>query len=165
MAQREEHIEKLGKLITEVKIAMLTTEEPDGTLRSRPMATQKTEFDGKIWFFTRASSPKVDEVTRHRSVNVSYANPDSNTYVSVSGPAELVRDAVKNKELWNPILKAWFPKGLDDPDLALLRVDVEQAEFWDVTSSTMVQIAGFLKAMVSGKSYSPSGGEHEKINL
>ena len=165
MEQREEHIEKLAKLIKDVKIAMLTTEESDGTLRSRPMATQKTDFDGHLWFFTRASSQKIDEVERHHQVNVSYANPDDNTYVSVSGPGELVRDSAKNKELWNPILKAWFPEGLEDPELALLRVHVQRAEYWDSPSSAMVQIAGFLKAVATGKSYQASPGEHAKIAL
>jgi len=144
---------------------MLTTAEPDGKLRSRPMATQKGEFDGTLWFFTRASSPKVDEVEQWHNVNLSYASPDSNTYVSVTGTASLVRDAAKVKELWNPILKAWFPNGLEDPDLALLHVTVQKAEFWDSPSSTMVHIAGFVKAIATGQAYTPSAGEHEKISL
>ncbi len=161
----ENDIQKLGELIKDVKIAMLTTLDEDGGLRSRPMATQKTEFDGTLWFFTRASSPKVDEVEQEHQVNVSYAAPDSNTYVSVSGPAKLVRDPAKAKELWNPILKAWFPKGLEDPDLALLSVRVEKAEYWDSPSSTMVQIAGFVKAIATGHAYKPSPGEHAKMEL
>ena len=161
----ENDIQKLGELIKDVKIAMLTTLDEDGTLRSRPMATQKTEFDGTLWFFTRASSPKVEEVEQTHAVNLSYASPESNTYISVSGSAQLVRDQAKAKELWNPILKAWFPKGLEDPDLALLSVDVEKAEYWDSPSSTMVQVAGFVKALATGKAYTPSPGEHAKINL
>lgn len=162
---RNESIHKLGELIKDIKMAMLTTADTDGTLRSRPMATQKTEFDGTLWFFTRASAPKVEEVERSHEVNVSYAAPDSNTYVSVSGRAELVRDAGKAKELWNPILKAWFPKGLEDPDLALLKVNVEKAEFWDSPSSAMVQMVGFVKALATGRTYQASPGEHEKISL
>ncbi len=161
----ENNIQKLGELIKEVKIAMMTTLDQDGTFRSRPMATQKTEFDGTLWFFTHASSPKVEEVEQSHHVNLSYAAPDSNTYVSVTGTATLVRDEAKAKELWNPILKAWFPKGLEDQDLALLHVMVEKAEFWDSPSSTMVQIAGFVKALATGKAYKPSPGEHEKITL
>ncbi len=162
-ADRNEHIKRLGELIKDIKIAMLTTAEEDGTLRSRPMATQQAEFDGNIWFFTRASTPKVDEVEHNNHVNLSYAQPDDNCYISVSGMAELVRDRAKAEELWNPMYKAWFPQGLNDPDLALLKVSVEQAEYWDSSSSTMVHIAGFVKALITGKPY--SGGEHEKLNL
>ncbi len=67
------------------------------------------------------------------------------------------------EELWNPILKAWFPEGLDDPNICLLKVNVEQAEYWDSPSSTLVQIGGFVKALVTGQR--ADGGENEKINL
>lgn len=165
METHQEQIAKVAALIKDVKMAMLTTVNADGSLRSRPMATQKTDFDGDLWFFTRASSPKVSEVEETHEVNVSYADPGGNTYVSVSGKAELVRDAAKNKELWNPILKAWFPKGLEDPELALLQVHVEKAEYWDSPSSTMVQVAGFVKAIATGKSYKASPGEHAKVDF
>ncbi len=165
METSNDHYRKLGELIKEVKIAMLTTVTAEGSLRSRPMATQKTEFDGDLWFFTGASSPKADEIEQDSNVNLSYASPESNTYVSASGTAQVVQDKERAKELWNPIMKAWFPKGLDDPNLALLRVRVEEAEYWDFSSSTMVQIAGFVKALTTGKKYEASSGEHEKITL
>lgn len=160
---RADAISKLGEMIKDIRIAMMTTSEPDGTLRSRPMATQKQEFDGELWFFTGASSGKVGEIRQDQHVNISYAAPDDNRYVSVSGTARLVRDQAKVKELWNPILKAWFPDGPEDPDIALLRVDVHQAEYWDSPSSTMVQIAGFLKAVATGQR--ANGGENEKLSL
>jgi hypothetical protein len=62
-----------------------------------------------------------------------------------------------------PLLKAWFPDGLDDPALALLRVDIEKAEYWDSPSSTVVHLVGFVKALATGKTYEP--GEHEKVTL
>jgi general stress protein 26 len=143
-------LEQLREKIKGIRIAMLTTIDEDGSLHSRPMATQETEGDRDLWFFTAAGSPKVGEIERDQRVNLSYADPDDQRYVSVSGTARLVRDRAKAKELWNPLLKAWFPKGLDDPELALLRVQVEKAEFWDSPSSKMVQLAGFLKAVTTG---------------
>jgi general stress protein 26 len=154
-------MEKLRDLIKGIRTAMLTTIDADGSLHSRPMATQEAELDGDLWFFTGASSPKVAEVGRDRRVNLSYAAPDDNRYVSVSGTARLVLDKAKAKELWNPILKAWFPEGLDDPNLALLQVKVEKAEYWDAPSSKMVQLVGFLKAIATGERYEP--GENEKL--
>lgn len=162
-AERNEHIKKLGEMIKDIEFAMLTTAETDGTLRSRPMATQQIEFDGDLWFFTRASSPKVDEVQEDHHVNVSYAAPADQRYVSVSGKAQLVRDRQKIEELWNPLYKAWFPKGLDDAELALLKVSVAQAEYWDVPEGRMAQLFGFVKAVATGQTY--QAGEHEKINL
>lgn len=158
-----EDIKKLRELIKDIRFAMLTTAEEDGTLRSRPMATQQTEFDGDLWFFTSADTAKVDEIKQDRHVNVSYADPEKQKYVSVSGKAELVRDREKIEELWNPILKAWFPEGLDDPNLALLKVNVEQAEYWNSPSSAVVRLVGFAKALVTGEPY--AAGENAKINL
>ena len=160
---KESDVQKLARMIKGIRIAMLTTASVDGTLRSRPMATQKTDFDGTLWFFTDADSPKVDEVRDDQQVNVGYADPDSNRYVSISGAARVVRDRAKIKELWSPLHKAWFPNGPDDPNIALLKVEVTQAEYWDGPSNTFVQLAGFLKATLTGKRYHP--GENEKLDL
>ena len=160
---RNENIKKLGELIKDIDFCMLTTAESDGTLRSRPMSTQQVDFDGDLWFFTYASTAKVYEIQRDAQVNVSYADTKDQTYVSVSGTAQLVRDRQKMKELWNPILKAWFPKELDEPDLALIKVDVQQAEYWDSPNSKVVQVAGFVKALVTGQE--AKGGENETLEL
>ncbi|HEX8161460.1 MAG TPA: pyridoxamine 5'-phosphate oxidase family protein [Pyrinomonadaceae bacterium] len=161
--ERGEHIKKLAEMIGGIDFAMLTTAQEDGTLRSRPMSTQRGEFDGDLWFFTRASAPKVGEVEREQQVNVSYAEPGDQRYVSVSGRATVVRDRAKIEELWSPELKAWFPEGLDDPDIALLRVAVERAEYWDSPSSAVARAVGFAKALATGQTYEP--GENEKIDL
>lgn len=160
---RAEQIRKLAELIKDTEFAMLTTVDADGSLRSRPMALQPREFDGELWFFTKASTPKVDEVEREEEVNVSFARPDKQHYVSVSGKARVVRDRAKIKELWSPELKAWFPEGSDDPDLALLRVRAERAEYWDGRSSVVSHLIGLAKAVATGTSYEP--GENEKIKL
>jgi general stress protein 26 len=161
--ERQASIEKLNSLIKEIKFAMLTTAESDGTLRSRPMATQQAPFDGDLYFFTYGSAPKVEEAQQHHQVNLSYANPDDNVYVSVSGAAQLLRDRQKMEQLWNPIYKAWFPKGLDEPDIALLKVNVEQAEYWDSPNNKLVQLGGFVKALVTGQQ--AKGGENKKLDL
>lgn len=160
--KRQESIKKLNDLIQDIKIAMLTTIDW-GILRSRPMATQEAEFDGDLWFMTSSETHKTEEIEKDRRVNISYASPASNTYVSVSGTAQIINDRAKVEEFWSPIYKAWFPKGLDDPTICLLKVSVEQAEYWDASSSTLVQLAGFVKALVTGEQ--ADGGEHERINL
>lgn len=163
MSSHDDSVQKLGRLIKDIKFAMLTTVCDDGSLRSRPMATQEAEFDGTLWFFTRAGAPKVGEVQRDEQVNVSYASPADQRYVSVSGRARLVRDPAKNRELWSAAYKAWFPKGLDDPELALLRVEPDKAEYWDAPSSTMAHLFGVVKAALTGKAAKP--GDHEKLDL
>jgi general stress protein 26 len=162
-AERNERIKKLAELIKDIKFAMLTTVEEDGSLRSRPMATQQTEFDGDLWFFTGASSHKVYDIDNNPHVNVVFAEPDDQSYVSISGRAYLVRDQQKAKDLWNPFYRTWFPDGLDDPDLALLKVEVTGAEYWDSPSSAVVHLYGLAKALVTGQR--PQPGDNEKLDL
>lgn len=159
----QDDVAKLAELIRGIKIAMLTTVDSEGSLRSRPMATQDRPFDGELWFFTAKHSPKVDEIYADQQVNLSYAEPAHNRYVSVSGKGTLVDDRGTAKQLWTPDLKIWFPKGLDDPEVLLLKVVPTKAEYWDAPSSSLVLLAGFVQASVTGKS--PHPGEHAKINL
>lgn len=163
MSERKEEFQKLQEMIKGIRIAMLTTVDDDGTLRSRPMATHDMEFDGDLWFFTQEHSAKVEEVQREHQVSVSYSDADKQRFVSVSGRAVLVTDPAKIRELWTPYLKAWFPKGIDDPELALLKVSVEKAEYWEGPASKIVQLLGFAKAALTGQQYDV--GEHEKLNL
>ncbi|QEH36116.1 General stress protein 26 [Aquisphaera giovannonii] len=138
--EQEVNMKKLASMIRGIKVAMLTTQGRDGVLHSRPMATQDVELDRILWFFTAAHSDKADEIRQHPRVNVSYVSAQDHFYVSLAGRAEIVRDREKMAELWSPAHRAWFPKGLDDPDLALLRVEVESAEHWDMLSSAMVRL-------------------------
>jgi general stress protein 26 len=166
MSQHENNVNAaklLREKIKHVRIAMLTTSESDGTLRSRPMATQDQEFDGDLWFLTQASAHKVEEVQEHQQVNLTYTKPDDNLFVSISGTAQLVRDQQKVKAYWKPFLKAWFPKGEDDPDLALLKVTVTSAEYWDAPSGTMGRLYTIVKGLATGGKQSV--GENKKLDV
>lgn len=162
-SENKDALKLVGDKIKGIRIAMMTTAEADGTLRSRPMATQDMDFDGSLWFFTLSDAPKVGDVERDQQVNLSYAKPDDERYVSISGTAQLVRDRQKIKELWKPILKVWFPNGENDPNLALLKVDASQAEYWDSPSSKMVQLVLMAKAAVTGSQ--DALGENQKVDI
>ena len=92
-----EGAQKLYSLIKDVKICMMTTVEPDGSLHSRPMWNQDADEAGDLWFFTRISSPKVSEISKDGQVNLGYSDPSKNDYVSVSGRAEIVRDKAHDR--------------------------------------------------------------------
>jgi general stress protein 26 len=150
-------------MVKDIDFAMMTTICKDGTLHSRPMSTNgEVEFDGDLWFFTYASSEKVAEIEHNNQVNLSFAAPQKQSYVSISGTAQLIRDRAKLEQLWKPQLKAWFPKELEEPDIALLKVNVEKAEYWDSPSSPVAHAIGLVKAVATGEPY--SGGENVKID-
>ena len=73
-------------------------------------------------------------------------------------------DKNKMAELWTPTLKAWFPEGLEDPELALIKVEVERAEIWDSPPSKVVKLVGMAKAMMTGKPYTEAG-DHRQIDI
>lgn len=155
--------QKLYELIKDVKIAMMTTVDTDGTMHSRPMYNQEADEHGDLWFFTQAQSPKLTEISRDNEVNLAYANPEKQHYVSVAGKAEIVRDKAKIEEKWSEGLRAWFPEGKDDPKIALIRVHPAKGEYWDSPSSTLVHLYGYAKAVLTGTP--PKAGEQEKVNL
>lgn len=159
--QHSPDMQKVADLIAEIKFCMMTTEEPDGTLRSRPMSTMQMEADGTLWFFTALSSPKIEEALQNRHVNLSYARPDKQDYVSVSGTAMILRNESKMQQLWTPWIKPWFPQGLADPNLVLMRVTISEAEYWDAPGNPIKRFYGLSKGVVTGKT--DSLGEHGKV--
>lgn len=143
-------IAKIAELIKDIRIAMMTTAAPDGSFDSRPMATQKTEFDGTVYFLTRQESGKVHEVADDSHISLVYADPGDAKYVSVKGRASVSRDEPKIHELWNPMYKAWFPGGEEDPSIGVLRVDVTEAQFWEASSSSLVRGIKYVAAAATG---------------
>jgi general stress protein 26 len=154
---------KLRKLIEDISVAMVTTVTPDGALHSRPMFTHSLNDEGELWFFTVDDSSKAGDLAEEHAVNVSYAEPARDRYVSVTGNATLVHDPDKLHELWEAAPSRYFPKGLDDPHLALLRVQIELAEYWDAAARKMRSVSHDTKAEagpVNGQN-----GEHTRVDI
>lgn len=133
---RSHNIQQISQLLADIDSGMLTTVDDDGSLHSRPMSKSGTlDSEPTLWFFTYRSSHKVFEIEHNQQVNVSFSSYDQQRYISVSGTAELVKDPDKMQELWQPKLQTWFSQGLDDPDLALLKVNIHKVDYWDHQSS------------------------------
>ncbi|GLX66743.1 pyridoxamine 5'-phosphate oxidase family protein [Paenibacillus glycanilyticus] len=141
----QEAIEKVRELIKDIEIAMLTTVSEEG-LVSRPMKTQDVEFDGTLWFLTKKDTEKFHELFRNKQVNVAYAGK---SYVSIRGEAELVESTEKIKEFWNKAYEEIMETTYDDPNLVLIKVNAETAEYWD--SGNMFKMAKFLFNRLMGK--------------
>jgi general stress protein 26 len=156
-------LEKLWDLVKDVRIAMLTTQDEKGELHSRPMGAQEKDFEGDLWFFTSLDSRKSVEIQDNQKVNLCYMDTGKNLYVSVSGTAAVVRDAQKAQQLWSPLLKAWFPNGPTDPTVALIKVTVNEAEYWEGPSSKVVQLVKIFKAAATGTT--PDLGKNERIKV
>ncbi|MEH1924850.1 pyridoxamine 5'-phosphate oxidase family protein [Nostoc sp.] len=142
---RDQQIQKLHELIQDIDYGMFTTVDDDGSLHSYPMSKSgEINSDSILWFFTYADSHKVTEIEHHKQVNVSFSSPEQQRYVSISGTAQLVEDRNKLRELWKPELQTWFPKGLEEPNIALLKVNINQVNYWESVSSFQPQTISFL---------------------
>jgi general stress protein 26 len=160
--ERQEAVEKLRDLVKGIDFTMMTTIGSDGKLHSRPMSTQDLEFDGELWFFADKTSEKAHEITANPRVNLSYADTGKHRYVSVTGTASLSYDRAKMEKFWNPALKVWFPDGLETPTIALIRVAVEKAEYWE-SDGRIATLLSFAKSLVTGKE--ANMGENEELDL
>lgn len=132
----ERDLEPLWADIEHIMTGMVTTLD-EGLLRSRPMLAFPDKADGALYFFTRADDHKVEEVQRDPRVCVSFVDTKNEIYVSVTGRGSVVADREKARQHATAAAVAWFDDGLDDVNLRLLRVDIEQAERWDVTTNPL----------------------------
>lgn len=141
-------IARLNELIRGIELAILTTVRPDSSLHSCPMAARAVDASGAFWLITNVNSEKVEAVRATQRVNLCFTAAAANRYVSVSGFCELIRDRAKAKDLWLPDYQSWFPGGLEDPGLVLLKIVVQQAEYWDPSLARMVSLEGFDQAAI-----------------
>lgn len=154
---------KVWDMIRDQRICMMVTMDDQGRFRGRPMWAQQDEYDGVLWFFTREATPKAEEARQDDRVLLAYSDPRNQNYVSIFGSAEVVRDREMQKRLWSEGMRTWFPKGAEDPEIALIKVTVEGAEYWDSPSSTAVHAFGYLKAVTTGEP--PHPGDNDKVSF
>ena len=158
--QKTGELTKLGELIEDMSVAMLTTfNDAEGMLMSRPMSPQEVCEQGAIWFLTDPSSNKVKHL---QVMNLGFSNESDSTYVSISGHGEIVDDRARIESLWTVFAKPWFPKGVDSSNLALLKFVPHSAEYWDAPNSKMVCMLAMAASIVAAKPISM--GDHGNLN-
>lgn len=156
---KSSELKSLWELIKPIKFGMLSTHHK-GRIHARPMSLIQDEFNGRLYFFTQDDSLKVTEVTDEQEVGVSFSSPEDQVYVSLSGDARISRNRELIERFWSPMVQAYFPKGKDDPHLALMEIDVDSAECWDADKSAMVQMFELAKSFFTNKR--PDLGEHRQ---
>jgi general stress protein 26 len=156
---------KVSEIAREFSAAMLITHTPEGRLHARPMSIVKVEPEASLWFATRIQTTKVDELNANHHVLVVMQGTNRN--LSVSGRARVVRDQNLAHELWSDGLRLWF-RGPDDPELALILVEPEEAEYWVMSGASWATLAlEAVKAYVRDEPLRgpEMPGEHEKLLL
>jgi general stress protein 26 len=156
--QKNPELTRLCELVEDISVAMLTTADDAGAMVSRPMSPLLMDGAGAIWFFTDRNSSKTNQLL---NLNLSFSDLSDSTYVSVSGHGEINTDRARIDELWTSFVLPWFPEGKDSPNLALLKITPQIAEYWDAPDSKMVRMFAMGASIVAGK---PIGmGEHDTL--
>jgi len=156
--------DKVRSLLKFFRSTMMIT-AANGYPHSRPMGVQgkADEFEGTLWFFTDRDCRKVSEIKKDPSVSLMFQSDSDSAYMHLFGRASMVDDKAKMKELYNPLLKTWFPKGLDDPRMTLIRFDADHGDFWDSPGGMLQVLAAFTKSIVTGQR--GQGGEMGDVKL
>ena len=147
----KEGVEKMRELAESAKICHFVTALSQTPLNSRPMATQEVDDEGNFWFLSKESSNKNHEIEEDPEVQLFFSNHSSSEYLTVFGYAERITDRKKLEELWNPMAKAWFTEGKDDPEISIIRVRPADAYYWDTKSNKVVSLVKIATAAVTGK--------------
>ena len=143
-----------------IGFAMLVTRDGD-KLRARPMSAYLRREENAIYFLTDARHHKDEEIARHSSVNLSFADAGSMKYVSLTGTATVSNDRARIKELFSTPAKAWWDSA-EDPNIRVLKVMPDEAEFWD-TPGSVVAYVKMAVAVVTGTR--PEIGDNRKVSM
>jgi general stress protein 26 len=135
--------------IEHTRIAFFATLSEANGFRARPLTTQKVESESRLWFFVARDGDLAQEIASNPRVMVTYTNEDDGFYAALTGTAKIVVDADKARTMWSALDEAWFPGGPDDPNLALVRVDVDHGEMWEPTTNKMIQFLSIAAAAVT----------------
>ncbi len=146
---------RLVELMRDMPIAMLTTFGGAG-IRSVPMARQDVEPDAEMWFIAARDTRHVADIEVEPRVAITFSSRDS--WVALTGTASVVDDEVKLKELWNTFAEAWLPGGPEDPNAVLIKVDVDEAEYWDTPGGKVASLISFAKTKLTGDTYDADHG-------
>jgi len=162
MDQRAQFFGRLGQF----QSGMLTTLSSDGAPHVRPMAVARLDEDCSIWFLTQDSSEVVTEIRTDEIGTVSFQR-DPDLYVVVNGFVHIVHDIRVAKQLWQESLRTWFPEGLDDKTMSVMKLEPHSGEYWENAGASRLRSAyEFVRSTVTGSdTVIPTGGQHVKAML
>ena len=147
----KEAIDKIKSLVNGISTCMFFTNTQTGINNTRPMAVIDVDGNGNIWFFANQQSNKIKDIEKDSNVHLVFAHPGKDSYLDLKGRASVEKDRQSIEEKWNPIVKAWFPNGQNDPDLCLIKVKTDEAHYWDTETTKMVEMLKTVASLVTGK--------------
>ncbi|HEY0030231.1 MAG TPA: pyridoxamine 5'-phosphate oxidase family protein [Bacteroidia bacterium] len=150
---RQEAIEKMKELAEDINVCLFCTVSEEQLFETRPMGTQRVDEEGNFWFLSDRQSHKNYEIKHNDKVQLIYSKPADAQFMSVYGKASISQDRQLIDKLWNPLVKAWFKEGKDDPQLTVICVKPEKAYYWDTKNGKMVSLLAIAVSAISSKEF------------
>lgn len=141
---------ELWKRLADERVAMLSTQDADGTPIARPVMPVRIEPEGRVWLFTAADGDIAGDIRRDPRVQVLFVNHESELYASLAGVAEVLHDPKKAREIWSASAGVFYPNGPDDANLGLVRIDVHRGDYWDMKDGKLVRFFKLVVAAIAG---------------
>ena len=164
--QNSPELRSLAKRIEDSRTAMLTMCDAQGQLSSQPMTVIEMDANGCLWMLVSNSGHTARMAPGGGgmdTVNLAFSDESNSTFTSITARASLDHDRQRKESLWSVMARPWFPEGVDDPNLAVLRLEPVKAEIWDGPDSTVLRLIAMAASVVAGK---PLGlGDHERHAL
>ncbi len=148
-----EGIDKLTKLIKDIKVCLFETTTKENGDQYRPMQAQEVDEEGAIWFFSPLSSFKNTEISENPFVKLYFSHPGKSSFLIVEGNCEIITDRSKIEELWTPLNKAWFKDGENDQNISLIKVNTQSADYWDVEGDSMINFIKVAASALTGDNF------------
>lgn len=152
--------EDITKKLDSIGTCMFTTVDKTQRLVSRPMSVSHIDDEHRLWFFSPAGSEKIEDVLGEGNVNLAFVA--DKTWISVAGTAQVVTDEQTKTEVKDLGAKAYFAEGAEDDQAVLLRVDPENAHYWEGPGKAAALVK-LVKASASRET--PNMGEQGSVNL
>jgi general stress protein 26 len=152
--------DRVWALMEKISICMLGTRDGE-QIRARPMGAFVRRQENAVYFLTDVRRHKDDEIQKFPNVCLAFADASGQKYVSLTGHAAVSNDRAKIRELFNTPAKAWWDSA-DDPNIRVLKVTPNDAEYWD-SPGTIVSTIKMAAAAATGTR--PDLGDNRKVAM
>lgn len=148
----QEAVEKLQDMVNKIDIGMLCTYPPNGAyVHSVPMSRQEVDEEGNLWYLFSSASETHQNLEKDKRVTVLFSHTGDYNFLSLNGTGEVLHDRERIDKYWNKFVEAWFEKGKEDPHIRILKVTVEDANYWDNKTNKLVTFFKLAASAVSGQ--------------
>lgn len=144
-------ISKMQEIVKDQRVCMFATNLTQIPFSVCPMTAQEVSDEGHILFLSAADSDHNKKILLDSRVQLMFSKVSESEFMSVYGKATISKNREKIDKIWDPLAKAWFPKGKDDPNLTIIEVFPEDAYYWDTKDGKIVSMIKIVASALTGE--------------